>query len=209
MNGKSIVSQTGQPTNPPAGPTSEVPPVGTSAWYSYIGRKGGKKRARMKDFKEHQRHAGRRSAEVNDMSALGRAGARACIRKHGYFCFFKHWRRWRLKNPSHLEQIVAGILDDLGWPYEREAMVLGERIPLAVDFYLPDANDAIIEVNGRVHYDPAFDHPNRPETRRQLDLHRTRRLEKAGFRVLELDYRLLTKKNIPLVAGKVAGFLIS
>lgn len=225
MNGKPIVTQTDRPTNPSAGPTPQqpaviyqltlsgeaiqIPPRGTREWYQYIGRKGGKARAQMTDFKEHQRHAGRRSAEVNDMSALGRKGARAFIKKYGYIRFFHFWRSWKLANPSRHERQIAAILDDLGWQYEREALVLGERAPLAVDFYVPDANDAIIEVNGRVHYDPAFDHPNRSETRRQLDLHRIRRLEKAGFRVLELDYRFLTQKNKPLVAGKVAGFLIS
>lgn len=98
-------------------------------------------------------------------------------------------------------------MDRLGYQYEREAMVLGKDIPVSVDFYLADANDAVIEVLGRVHFDPRFDHPNKFETRRGLDLHRIRRLERAGFRVLEVDYRELA--NMDRVAVKVAGFLIN
>jgi very-short-patch-repair endonuclease len=171
------------------------------------GRRGGKARAAMPDFREHQRRAGKRSAEVNDMAALGSLGARAFIRKYGYVRFFRFWRAWRLENPSSYERQMMAILDRLGYQYEREAMVLGEAIPLAVDFYLADANDAVIEVLGRVHFDPRFDHPNKIDTRRGLDLHRIRRLERAGFRVLEIDYTELS--NVNRVAVKVAGFLIN
>lgn len=184
-----------------------LPPYGTTEYYRHIGRKGGKARAAMPDFIEHQRAAGRRSAQVNDMSALGSKGARAYIRKYGYIKFFHFWRTWKLANPSAHERQIMRILNQLNYTYRREAMVLGNNIPLAVDFYIPDANDAIIEVNGRVHYDPHFDHPNRPHTRRQTDLHRIRRLERSGFRVLEIDYRALA--NTVLVAGKIAGFLIA
>ena len=176
-------------------------------WYQEIGRRGGKARAQMDDFREHCSNAGKRSAEVNDMSALGSKGARAFIRKYGYITFFRMWRRWKLDNPSSHERQVVAILDRLGQVYEREAQVLGDNVPLAVDFYLPDAGDAVIEVNGRVHYDPTFDHPNRIETRRGNDLHRIRRLERAGFRVLEIDYRELAYERV--VELKIAGFLAS
>jgi hypothetical protein len=170
------------------------------------GRLGGKARAAQPDFREHQSRAGKRSAEVNDMAALGAKGAKAFIRKYGYIKFFRFWRDWKLANPSRHERQVMAILDRLGYSYEREAMVLGERIPVAVDFYIAEANDAVIEVNGRVHYDPLFDHPNYPETRRGNDLHRIRKLERAGFRVLEIDYRALA--NEASAAVKVAGFLL-
>jgi len=38
-------------------------------------RRGGKARAALPDFQEHQRAAGKRSAVVNDMAALGHRGA--------------------------------------------------------------------------------------------------------------------------------------
>lgn len=176
-------------------------------WYQEIGRRGGQARAAMPDFAEHCSNAGKRSAEVNDMSALGSKGARAYIRKYGYISFFRLWRAWKLNNPSSHERQVAAILGRLKVSYEREAQVLGDNVPVAVDFYLPDAGDAVIEVNGRVHYDPAFDHPNRLETRRGNDLHRIRRLERAGFRVLEIDYRALANERA--VELKIAGFLAS
>lgn len=179
---------------------------GTREWYQQIGRAGGQARAAMPDFRQHQSNAGKRSAEVNDMAALGSLGAKAYIRKYGYIKFFHLWRNWKLQNPSRHERQMSCILDQLGYEYEREAMVLGERIPVAVDFYIADANDAVIEVNGRVHYDPLFDHPNYPNTRRGNDLERIRRLERAGFRVLEIDYRALV--NEASVAVKVAGFLL-
>lgn len=170
------------------------------------GRRGGKARAAMPGFTEHQRQAGKRSAEVNDMAALGSRGAQAFIRKYGYVRFFNFWRVWKLANPSRYERQVAAILDRLGYAYEREAMVLGEQIPLAVDFYLPDCNDSVIEVAGEVHFDARFDHPNKPETRRGLDLHRIRKLERAGFRVLELDYRALVRERV--VVEKLVYFLM-
>lgn len=200
MTGNSILPQTSAQKQAP-------PPYGSRAWYQYIGRKGGRARAQMPDFNKHQQRAGRRSAQVNDMAELGRRGARSFIRKYGYIKFFHFWRNWKLSNPSAHEQLVMDILASLGYRYQREAMVLGSNVPLAVDFYLPDANDSIIEVNGRVHYDPLFDHPHKPETRRQLDHLRLRRLERSGFRVLEIDYRLAASNQRVLLAGKIAGFL--
>lgn len=188
--------------------TTTLPPYGTREYYQAIGRRGGHARAAQPDFAAHQSHAGRRSAQVNDMAALGRRGARAFIVKYGYIRFFHFWRNWKLSNMSAPERHVAVLLTELNYQFEREAMVLGDDIPLAVDFYLPDANDAIIEVNGRIHYDPAFDHPKRPQTRRDLDLHRLRRLERAGFRVLEIDYPALSGRPV-LLKSKIAGFLIA
>jgi len=39
-------------------------------------------------YQQHQSHAGKRSAEINDMSALGRRGARETLRKYGYLFLF-------------------------------------------------------------------------------------------------------------------------
>lgn len=171
------------------------------------GRLGGQARARMTDFRRHQSNAGKRCAELNDMAALGSKGAKTFIRKYGYIRFFHLWRAWKLANPSANEQKIMSILDELGCRYEREAMVLGDDVALAVDFYLPDCNDRIVEVYGRVHYDPFFDHPNYPTTRAQSDAHRLQRLERAGFRVLEIDYRELT--DPARVQAKIIHFLMS
>jgi very-short-patch-repair endonuclease/general stress protein YciG len=157
-------------------------------WYREIGRKGGRARAQMPDFPEHQRRAGRRSAEVNNMAALGRKGARAYIRRYGYGKLFRLARAWRLENPSRHEQTVMAMLDEMGLRYEREAEVLGEDTFVSVDFHLPGLG-RIIEVNGRVHYDPMFDHPRYPETRRAKEEERLRRLLKASFEVLVIDHR--------------------
>lgn len=175
-------------------------------WYQEMGRRGGKARAAMPDFRQHQSNAGKASAAKNDMAALGHLGAKAFIRKYGYIKFFHFWRNWRLSNPSGHERAVAAILDEFGYPYQREAMVLGDDIPLAVDFYLADCNDSIIEVYGRVHYDPRFDHPNYVDTRAGLDARRVQKLERAGFRVLEIDYREL--KHLLTVRGKIIMFLL-
>ena len=183
-----------------------LPIYGTREWYQHIGRIGGKKRAAQPTFRQHQSNAGKASAAVNDMAALGSLGARAYIRKYGYIKFFHFWRAWKLAHPSRHEIKVAAILDDYGYTYQRESIVLGDNIPLAVDFYLPDANDAIIEVYGRVHYDPRFDHPNYPNTRAQNDAHRLHRLERAGYRVLEIDYRELAREQT--VRGKIVMFLL-
>jgi len=187
--------------------TDTRPAYGTREWYQAIGRMGGQARAQMPDFPQHQRNAGLASAAVNDMAALGSLGAKAFIRKYGYIRFFHFWRNWKLENPSSHERQVARILDQLQFSYEREAMVLGPDIPVAVDFYLPDCNDSIIEVLGKVHFDPRFDHPNYPNTRRKNDAYRLHRLERAGFRILEIDYRALPHE--PTVRGKIIIFLLS
>lgn len=183
------------------------PQPGTREYYQAIGRKGGQARAAQASFQAHQSHAGRRSAAVNDMAALGSRGAKAFIRKYGYLRFFHFWRAWKLANPSSHERQVAALLDELGYTYQREALVLGDDIPLAVDFYLPDCNDAIIEVYGRVHYDPLFDHPNYPTTRAQNDAHRLHRLERAGYRILVIDHQEL--HHLPTVTAKIVMFLYS
>ena len=156
------------------------------------GRRGGRARAQMACFAEHQRRAGKRSAEVNDMAALGRRGARAFLAKYGYVRLFKMMRKYRLSHPSPNELQMMELLDSLGVTYEREAEVLGEEALVSVDFYLPD-QARVIEVQGQVHFDPMFDHPNKPQTRRELDALRRARIEKAGFKVLEVDYRLLSE----------------
>ncbi len=157
-------------------------------WYRHIGRKGGRARARMDDFQEHQRRAGKRSAEVNDMAALGHKGAMVYIRRYGYGKLFRLARTWRLENPSRHEQTVMAILDAMGLCYEREAEVLGEDAFVSVDFHLPDLGK-IVEVNGRVHYDPVFDNPRYPETRQAKEQERLSRLRKAGFEILVIDHR--------------------
>jgi len=169
------------------------------------GRRGGKARAQMPDFVEHQRRAGRRSAAVNDMAALGHRGAMAYIRKYGYVSLFRKAREWRLEHPSRHERRVMGILDGLGVRYEREVQVLGEDELVSVDFYLPGRGQ-VIEVNGRVHYDPLFDHPNYPGTRARKEAERLRKLERE-FEVLVLDYREMgeARGRIEVFVGEVTG----
>jgi len=161
---------------------------------SEAGRKGGKARAALPDWLAHQRAAGKRSAAVNDMAALGHRGAVAYARKYGYGKLFHLCRRYRLEHPSEPERVVMAILDGLGLQegqdYEREAMPLGEDAFIAVDFALTGQRK-VIEVNGKVHYDPAFDHPSAPGTRAANEARRLERLQKAGWQVLTLDYRRL------------------
>jgi very-short-patch-repair endonuclease len=156
------------------------------------GRKGGKARAALPDFLEHQSRAGKASAAVNDMAALGHRGAVAYARKYGYARLFHLCRRYRLDHPSEPERAVVAILAGMGLQegqdYEREAMPLGEGAFIAVDFALAGQRK-VIEVNGKVHYDPAFDHPSAPGTRAANEARRLERLQKAGWSVLVLDYR--------------------
>jgi len=168
------------------------------------GRKGGKARAAQPDFSEHQRHAGRRSAQVNDMSALGHRGAMVYIRKYGYARLFKLARAWRLEHPSRHERAVMALLDSLSLAYEREAEALGEDAFVSVDFFLPDLA-RVIEVNGKCHYDPLFDDPRYPQTRQANDAERLRRLEAAGFEILVIDHRALADEDA--VRRQVAEFV--
>ena len=158
------------------------------------GRKGGKVRAAMPDFREHQRHAGRRSAAVNDMAALGHKGAIAYARKYGYATLYRKCREYRVHHPSRHERQVMDILHGLGLvehrDYEREYEALGEGEFASVDFAFVSRCKAI-EVNGRVHYDPLFDHPNYPASRAAKEAKKLERLRHAGWDVLVLDYRHL------------------
>ena len=103
-------------------------------------RRGGQARQQRPDAREHQRRAGRRSAQVQDMRALGRLGFEATAARYGHNFAFDRARRWRLEHPSSLEQQVMRILDENWIDYEREAQVLGDQVPIAVDFYLAEHN---------------------------------------------------------------------
>lgn len=152
-----------------------------------IGRRGGQARAKLPDFQDHQSHAGKASATINDMAALGRKGFDACALKYGFDVAFQRARRWRLDHPSWPEQQGIALLDRLGVPYEREAQVLGDHIPLAVDFHITGTRK-IVEFNGKVHTHPLFD----PDGDRQLrESCRLERLRREGFDVLVIDYREL------------------
>jgi very-short-patch-repair endonuclease len=168
------------------------------------GRKGGKARAALPDFLEHQSRAGKASAAVNDMAALGHRGAVAYVRKYGYGRLFHLCRRYRLDHPSEPERVVMAILDSLGVVYEREAMPLGEDAFICVDFAL--SGQRAIEVNGKVHYDPLFDHPSYPGTRAENERRRLEKLQKAGWAVLVLDYRHLAG-NGETVRQQIVNFV--
>jgi very-short-patch-repair endonuclease len=184
---------------------SAMPKYGTSEWFSMIGKRGGQARAAMPSFKAHQRVAGKARAEAGDMAEIGRKGAQVTLRRYGYAFLFARLRAFRLANPSRLERQVAAILDYLNYPYEREVQVI-EAEYILVDFYLPECNDAVIEVNGRVHTDPYFRRdPERD--RRILDARRRRKLERAGFRVLEIDYRELVSEFDARL--KIINFLLA
>ncbi len=66
--------------------------------------------------------------------------------------------------------------------------MLGEEVFISVDFHLPDQGK-IVEVNGRVHYEPLFGHPRHLESRQDKERERLRRLRKAGFEMLVIDHR--------------------
>ena len=176
---------------------------------SEAGRKGGKARAALPDWLAHQRAAGKRSAAVNDMAALGHRGAVAFARKYGYARLFHLCRRYRLDHPSEPERVVMAILAGLGLQegqdYEREALPLGEDAFIAVDFALTGQRK-VIEVNGKVHYDPAFDHPSAPGTRAANEARRLEKLQKAGWAVLVLDWRDLARPN-GAIRQEIASFV--
>ena len=160
----------------------------TSQQRSEWGRLGGKKRA-AQFTPEYQSAAGKRSAEVNDMAALGHKGAQAFMAKYGYGKLYHLCREYRLRHPSSHEQHVMDILCTLGLEAGRDYDREFEVDPfVSVDFAIPLLSKAI-EVNGKVHYDPAFDDPRRPETRAANDAAKLARCRALGWEVLVLDYR--------------------
>jgi len=171
------------------------------------GRKGGLARAAQPDFREHQRRAGQRSAEVNDMAALGHRGAMVFIDRYGFPKLWRLAREWRIAHPSAHERQVMALLDGLGFAgrYAREVEIAGVGPFVSVDFLVDEVH--VIEVWGKVHTDPLFDHPNREQTRANCDRERVRRLEKAGYRVLTIDYRDLGRRDLAATRQRLAEFL--
>lgn len=82
---------------------------------------------------EHQRKA-RANVKRESLVRAGRNGYQACVAKYGADFAAERVAAWRAANPSALEQIVAGWLDDLGQAYEREAQACPGVYP---DFTLP------------------------------------------------------------------------
>lgn len=171
------------------------------------GRQGGRARAAMPDFREHQSRAGKRSAERNDMAALGHKGAMVVIERYGYARLWRLAREWRIGHPSAPERQVMALLDGLGCAgrYEREVEIEAGGPFCSVDF-LVDGR-LVVEVNGKVHCDPLFDRPNRPATRAASDRERVRKLERAGYRVLVVDYRDLGRRDLAATRQRLAEFL--
>ena len=169
------------------------------------GQKGGKARAARCDMKALGAKGGRATHAQHGsehMACIGHRGALSTARKYGYAALFYKARAWRLEHPSRYERQIMAILEDLGrTDYEREALVLGEDVPVAVDFAFWAERKAI-EVNGKVHYDPLFDHPNYPTTRRNNEEERLKRVRQAGWEVLVIDYR-----KMDTAAGRIAAFL--
>jgi len=172
------------------------------------GRRGGQARAARTDMAALGALGGRATAERHGsayMARIGHRGALETVRRYGYPRLFGIVRQWRLEHPSSHERAVMAILADLGaTDYEREALPLGADAFVVVDFCFW-AVHRIIEVNGRVHYDPRFDHPNAPNTRRENEARRLRKLERAGWRVLVIDYRELA--DVAVLRRRVADFL--
>ena len=169
------------------------------------GRKGGKARAARCDMKALGARGGKATHArygSKHMARIGHRGALSTARKYGYTFLFHRARAWRLENPSSHEREIMAILEELGrTDYEREALVLGEDVPIAVDFAFWDDKKAI-EINGKVHYDPFFDHPNYPTTRRNNEEERLKRVRQAGWEQLAIDYREMDK-----AAERIAAFL--
>ncbi|MBU0490746.1 MAG: hypothetical protein KKB13_02760 [Chloroflexi bacterium] len=176
------------------------------------GRKGGQARAAQTDMAALGARGGRATVEKHGpghMARIGHRGALETARRHGYGMLFRIVRQWRLENPSSHEREVMSILADLGaTDYEREAQPLGEDVLIAVDFCFWDRRrcpQRIIEVNGRVHYDPLFDHPNAPNTRQENEARLLRQLKRAGWRVLVIHYQELADRAA--VRRRIATFL--
>jgi very-short-patch-repair endonuclease len=142
-----------------------------------IAAKGGRARASLPDFHEHQVRAGKaRAADRTEMSRIGRLGYQATMSRYGREYVLERMASWRRRNPSCHEQAVAKALDKEGVEYERE-VVLDRYV---VDFVV---GNTIIEVNGEVHDDPVvFGKSPEYEAKRLLDL------ESMGYRVLVIHW---------------------
>lgn len=177
----------------------------TSETAREAGRKGSKARAARCDMKALGARGGKATHArygSDHMARIGHGGALSTARRYGYTFLFRRARAWRLENPSRHERQIMAILEELGQTeYEREALILGEDVPVAVDFAFRDDRKAI-EANGKVHYDRFFNHLNYPTTRRNNEEERLKRVRRAGWEVLVIDYR-----EMDTAAGRIAAFL--
>jgi hypothetical protein len=165
------------------------------------GRLGGLARKAKSDWIDHQRMA-RSHVSSESCARNGHKGAVVYGRKYGYAKLFALCRVWRLDHPSEPERQVMAILDSLRLTYEREALPLVDDEFTCVDFL---SGFLVVEVNGKVHYDPAFDHPSAPGTRAASDARKLQKLRAAGFRVLVLDWERQKAEAAGLIADFVCG----
>lgn len=104
-------------------------------------RAAGRKRAQQ--FTSESQRAARAHVSRETLQANGRKGYAANVRKYGAQFAADKFAVYRKNNPSDLEKIMIGWLDDLGVRYTREYAING----CYFDFHLPDFT-TLIEVDG-------------------------------------------------------------
>lgn len=102
-----------------------------------------------------------------------RKGYAACVKKHGAAYAVAVVQKYRLSNPSSLEQQVMTALARLALPVEREVLVMDEGRHYLVDFVI--GGTLAIEVNGGCHV-----------LHVERDLLKANAVRRAGYRLLIL-----------------------
>jgi very-short-patch-repair endonuclease len=144
---------------------------------------------------EHQRKA-RAAVSSESCARNGRLGALATIRKHGFECFFKGWRAWKLQHPSRPELLIIGILSTLKINSEREWQIPGSFLTL--DFYLSEFHKAI-EVHGRIHS------TLKKQQREENDARKRELLKQLGIECLWVEESEL--RDVMSLAAKIQRFV--
>jgi G:T-mismatch repair DNA endonuclease (very short patch repair protein) len=122
------------------------------------------------------------SCYLCSQSERGKKGYAATKAKYGEFYALRHWREWRIENPTCLERRVARWLDELGVFYEREYWFDSGNGIFLLDFLVNSS--LAIEVNG------AYWHETPSAIER--DERKADALRYHGFEVLALTEEAVT-----------------
>lgn len=170
------------------------------------GRRGGQARASRCDMRELGAHGGQATVERHGrdhMAAIGVAGARECIRRHGPRFLAEIGRRYRLANPTGLEQALIEVLAQLGLVegqhYEREGYLFpqSKHHHYTGDFVFRRAH-LVIQVDGlRWH----SNHSRQIGARAEMDRCLDEWLAARRWTVVRLSEALITGERAALLAA--------
>ena len=179
-------------------------------------RKGGR-RAAAQLTREQRRRGGQRRAAQPDFRRLqqrrGRNGARVTRERYGLAVLMEKLAAWSRRQPTRPEAFVAGVLETLGLPHERQKIVRIDGQYRRLDFAIPrwaldptaqDGYYVLEPGDRRWHGGPADTLDGRDHQAQEAAL--DARLAEEGYPVLRLDASEIAQRPCAAIA-RIYAFL--